>query len=158
MHTEIRNSAEFHTQHRKNFEYGESAGTKRNLEKSGVGESRLRCICVSIKYRVLLQKLGMPQHLKKFPAFYGTRMSHRRVYKSAPVISILSQMNPVHAFPCHLIKIHPNILHPSTFRSSKWSVSFRSPHQNPVRISVLSIPCCMLRASHSPLFHQPCNM
>jgi hypothetical protein len=69
VHTEIRTSAEFHAQHRKSFVYRESAGTKRNLEKSGVVESRLRRIDVSIKFRVLLQKLGVPQQLKKFPAF-----------------------------------------------------------------------------------------
>jgi hypothetical protein len=58
--------------------------------------------------------------------------------KSPALVLILSQINPVQALSACLIKIDFNITLPPTRRSTKWSLSFRFPHQNPVRISVLS--------------------
>jgi len=42
---------------------------RNGIEISGVGESSLRCIGGSIKFSVFLQKLGVPQQIKKFPLF-----------------------------------------------------------------------------------------
>jgi len=48
---------------------------------------------------------------------------HYRTHKRPPAVSILDQPNPVHIPTSHLLQIHPNIIHPSTPRSPKWSPS-----------------------------------
>ena len=45
---------------------------------------------------------------------------HYRTHKRPPPVSILGQLNPVHIHTSHLLEIHPNIIHPSTPRSSRW--------------------------------------
>jgi len=53
--------------------------------------------------RVIFDKLIVTQLVSKFPAFY--------VYKSPPLVPILSHMNPVHILPPYFPKIHSNIFH-----------------------------------------------
>jgi hypothetical protein len=48
-----------------------------------------------------------------------------------------------------LSKIYFNIILPSMPRSSKWSLSLRSPHQNPACTCPVSHACHMLRPSKS---------
>ena len=55
---------------------------------------------------------------------------HYRTHKRPPTVSILGQPNPVHIPTSHLLEIHPNIIHPSTHRSHRWSLSLRFPHQD----------------------------
>ena len=52
---------------------------------------------------------------------------HYRTHKRPPPVSILGQSNPVHKPTSHLLKIHPNIIHPSMPGSHQWSLSLRFP-------------------------------
>ena len=53
---------------------------------------------------------------------------HYRTHKRPPPVSILGQPNPVHIPTSYLLEIHPNIIHPSTPRSTQWSLSPYSWH------------------------------
>ena len=57
---------------------------------------------------------------------------HYRFRKSPQTVHILSQTNPVHAFPINLFIVHLDIILPSTSMFSMRSLSLRFPLQNHV--------------------------
>ena len=67
----------------------------------------------------------------KIPRISRNPKVHYRTHKRPPPVSILGQPNPVHITTSHLLHIHPNIIHPSTPRSTQWSLSLRFPQQDP---------------------------
>ena len=84
-------------------------------------------------------------------------MFYYRSHKWPPSVPSLSQLDLVHTPTSHFLKIHLNIILPSTF-SPKWSLSIRFPHQNPVYASPLPYKRHMPRPSQSSRFYYPKNL
>ena len=57
---------------------------------------------------------------QEIPRILRTQKVYHRIYKSTPLASVLSQIDPVLAPSSHFSKIHFNIILPSTSGSSTW--------------------------------------
>ena len=107
---------------------------------------------------ILLEKLTVSQLIKKFPAFYGTRMfitaiTSARHLSLSWAISIQSIPSHPTSWRCILIlSTHLRLGLPSG------SLSLRFPHQIPVHASPLTHTCYMPGPSHSSRFYNPHNI
>jgi hypothetical protein len=77
--------------------------------------------------------------VQKFPAFYGTRRFITAFTSARRPVPIMSQLDPVHVPSSRFLKIHLNIILPSTPGSPKWFFPLRFPHQTPVHASPLAL-------------------
>jgi hypothetical protein len=75
-----------------------------------------------------LETLTVTELAKKFPAFLLNPKVHYRVYKNLPLLSILSQINPIHILPNYCPIIHLIL----SFNISLGLLTFSSQNSVPV--------------------------
>lgn len=106
--------------------------------------------------RELLEKLTVPQLVRKLPALHGTRhliAAFTRTFRLLTSSARKCQSPPTN--PTSLTSVLIPVTVPSMPWSYKWSLSFRSSHQNPVCMSLLPNPYHMSSQSHPLCVDRP---
>ena len=119
-----------HTCSRAKSEFWEDLGAKESVH--------FTCLLIYVLWEA--NRFSASQEI---PRILWNPKVHYHIYKCPPPVPILSQINPGQA-PSHFLKIHLNIVQLSMPGSSKWSLSLKFPHQNPVYASPLSAHLILL--------------
>ena len=109
------------------------------------------CACIYIVpwNRVFSEKLTGFAANQEIPRILCNPKVHYRTHKRPPPVPIQSHINPFHSSPFHFLKINFNTIFLSIPRCSKWPLSFRSAHQNPICTSPVFHTCHMPCPPHS---------
>jgi len=108
-------------------------------------------LILTARSRILLEHLTGSQS-RNSPYFMEAEGSLPRLQ----MLATCPYPEPYKSKPCppsQFLKTQLNIILPSTPESSKWSLSFRFPHQSPVCKSLLPHTCYMLRPAHYRFDH-----
>jgi hypothetical protein len=84
---------------------------------------------------------------QEIPRILWKSKVHYRIHKCPPPVPILRQTDPVHATTSHFLKVHLNIILPSTPGLPSGLFPSGFPNNKPVYTSCLPHTCYMLRPS-----------
>ena len=102
---------------------------------------------------VLLKKLTGFAANQEIPHILWNPKVHYRTHKRPPPVPILSQLHPVPTTPFHFLKIHLNIILPSTSWSPQLRINFMNVIQgapwNMTDSATMTWACSLRRSAHS---------